>query len=348
MTKNKIIFFLHWQVIFLALSLSFGHELLAKQGSTRSIDDTMQWHSGCHYRIKATVDSGMYIRNDYQISTIIDFSKLLAPAVSVNANSIYVVDCDSGNKMNSFFDARAKKANVGVISWLMEGEIEPLIEKDYYIYFDIKGKNNLPTTDNAALKTMKTNWNLVDNGGFEEKGQWTTRGQSGDKTFCGFSGNEVHSGKRSFMISNHDQKTKGYKSYSKIFKLKPNTRYSLSGLVKVTDIPPMPVGNALISLVFLDENRQEKRPPKEKNYRKLLAVSVSPDRSDAKDFLGKWVDKKTSCVTPQWVRYGKIAISTYHFTGTVFFDEINVSEIRGEEPEVSLGFLESRMQELTK
>lgn len=348
MTKKKIQFFLHWHVIFLVLPLSFGQELLAAHDPTRSINDTMQWHSGCRYRIKATVDSGMYIRNDYQVSTIIDFSKSLGKEVSVNANSIYVIDCDSGNKMDSFCDVKAKKINVGVITWFMEGKIEPLVKKSYYIYFDIKGKNNLPTTDIAALKTIKTNWNLVDNGGFEENGQWTIRSQSAKKAFCEFSNNEAHSGRRSFMISNHKTNTKELRSYSNIFKLKPSSRYTISGFVKVTEIPTVPTGNILISLIFLDENRQEKRPPKESNYRKLLALSVNPDRSDAKDFLGKWVDKKTSCVTPQWIRYGKIAISTYHFTGTVFFDEINVSEVRGEEPEVSLGFFESRIQELAK
>lgn len=301
---------------------------------------TNWWNPEYPYRIKATVDSGMYNRKDCLVSVLINVNAFTGTEKAPHPNSVRAINCDSLKEVPSLFKADHKDPNLGIIYWLMPGNIEPLTEKDFYLYFGSKEKSLTKPVD-FTLKDIEEDGNLIINGGFENQGQWKTRSQPDKKAFCKFTEDQAHSGKRSFVISNHNKRIPEYATYSQIFTMQPNTRYTLSVWQKVTHVPDYLDGFTIAQVTFLDEFKHRQKPPKEKNYRLYAVLATGPARAEKEDFLGKWIRKKTSGITPRWAKYGRIKLFTYHFVGTVYFDDISLKKVTPEPPTATIGQIES-------
>jgi len=286
-----------------------------------------------NYRIKASVDSGMYIRKNYVLSVDINFQDLLKN--SIDANHIRVFDQETQKEVPSIAKPAVESGGGNLIAWLMQGKVEPLSEKQYFIYFG--GSGEIPEKSNrpAEFNIPPTRHNLISNPDFEENGHWLMEGKG-----CEFSDKEMHNGKRSLRINN--SKPSENDCYSDIFEMKPNHSYLLSSWFKVSKFAANNDGCLLIELTFLDKNQKPRTPPAEENYRALLGLSVSPAEEDAANFLGKWVYEKFTFTTPEWVNYGKVRLRGYKFIGEGYFDEIRLCERMPEKPKIVLGKAEVR------
>ena len=299
------------------------------------------WNTEYDYRIKAVVDSGMYIREDYVLSLLIDFVELLGADKSFDVNSVRVVDLDTGKIVPFSFQADEKKGNSGVLKWMMQGKVEPLAEKNYFIYFSnektsLKENFSFPDIDLGDDKN-----NLVANPGFENDGRWTTKSRPDKNVFAKFTEKQSSSGKRSLVISKHNGNIVSWKSHSEIFEIHPDTHYALSGKIKIDELQATNDGYAIICFQFLDARKQVRKPPREKNHRMCIAQRVGPNRAEKNDFLRTWVDRKTSSVTPRWAKYGMIKISIARLSGTVYFDDVTVTKVRHEPAAIALCPLET-------
>ncbi|GEM_PF-5457593 len=306
------------------------------------------WNSSYNYRIKATVDSGMYARKDYVLGVSIDFDSLLKSESIFDANfasiqrnvSAVVVDCESGQVIPFVFQTDVKNANTDVLKWLMEGKVEPVVEKEYFIYFSGRDSGIKAKPDFPSFRPNNDKGNLVENYSFEKDCCWQVRGDKQGQSFCQFSDRQAKSGSRSMVISNTNRKIPEYSSQSDIFEIEAGQRYSLSAWVRIDDTAFISGGTVIVAMYFLDENKKTKRPHEEEDYRMFFSISASPQSAVREDCPGIWLNRRISAEIPGWAKYGMIKVSSYYFFGTVYFDEIVVRKVRSEEPGITLGRLE--------
>ena len=103
----------------------------------------------------------------------------------------------------------------------------------------------------------------------------------------------------------------------------------------------------MVALYFLDKNKKIVPFKIDRNYRDFVLWSVLPDRVKTKEILNKWLYKSKNVKSPKWAHYAKVRLST-SFVGTVLFDDICVSKIKGEKIEIKIGKMESRVPSKSK
>ena len=310
--------------------------------SVEEVNGFPVWYSNYRYRFRVTVDSGMYRRIDSYASTLINLVKLVNNKNLIDPNSITVIDCSTSEEVPSLFEINNNDPNFAMFTWLIKGKVEPLVEKQYYIYFDTGEKYHRGKKYQPSFTQVAKNDNLISNAGFENQQGWILPFCPDKKALCGFSGEQAHSGKQSFMIAVSSADIKELCVSSDTFAIQPNIRYAFSGWIKISEIPVNPDGFAIMSLRFLDKNKKNLAPPKEKSYRLLLAQPASRSLAEKNDFLGKWVYKIISGVSPATAQYGRIELRAYHFTGTMYFDDIALKKLKPEPPLVTLSEVELR------
>jgi hypothetical protein len=311
-----------------------------KNTKDSSLSQPSNWRDSKYScRIKATVDSGMYERKDEVVIASINSGAFLKGIKSSDISSIKVINCESNQEVSCLFEADDKDPNIITICWLLEGKIEPLITKQYFIYFSTDANCSQEKTSASFIRKIAKDDNLISNSGFEKEEGWIIRKPT-DKTLSKLTEEQSYHGKRSLMLSTYDVKSPELAVYSDIFPITPSTRYVLSGYVRIEEIPANAYGYAIIELTFLDEQKQVRRPPKEKNYRIFLSFPVDQTRVEREEFLKRWISKRTAGTSPRWAKYGRIKLFTYQFVGTVYFDDISFKEIKPEAPNIILSDVE--------
>ena len=218
------------------------------------------WHySDRNYRIPITVDAGMYERKDCIVSAQIDFKKVLH---ELGVNSI--PDPDSIRVTEYLTDANAEKevsfnckSLFSTLSWRIDGNMESMTTKNFYVYFDVpaSGRKYSPA---PAMQLEGVGINLLENSSFENVSDGKTPPWqiiSTEKAGTISTTDETaHSGKYSICISKEENKYSkmyGYKGWTSDIPVKPNTKYMISAWVKAEG-----KGRQVIQLSTIDKNKK--------------------------------------------------------------------------------------------
>ncbi len=141
--------------------------LLASNHTTKSQSYGEEWWNGSwHYRVKLTVDAGMYNRTDWPVEYDANFTQLLESLNEtrpLDSNSIRIIEVnDSGDVLHelpSQFDTASgfdQDSNaIGTVAFTLNGSTAGQSYRWFYIYFDI---TNYPKAQGNYAPIIESSW----------------------------------------------------------------------------------------------------------------------------------------------------------------------------------------------